>query len=123
MRILPAALVMVCALGTAHARDDDGRYANSPNKQWFESLEIPDAARQRMGILYKSCCDRGDLVHTKFRVGIHGEDVWEYQDGDGWKVIPADIILDQPSLDSEPRLFKRIGTGEPLCFVKPNGGI
>jgi hypothetical protein len=117
-------LTAVLAVGSAHALDTDNRYGNSSRKQWFESLEIPDAARQRMGISYKSCCDQGDVFKTRFRVGVTGDDVWEYLDSDSsWKLVPADIILNEPGLDSEPRLFKRMATGEPLCFVKPNGGI
>lgn len=92
-------------------------------KEWFEQLEIPDAARQRMGIHYKSCCDKGDVFKTRFRVGARGDDAWDYLDSDGvWKEVPPDIILETESLDGEPRLFKRVITGEPICFVKPNGG-
>ena len=125
MKLVHFALCIATLAFSPALAADDGRWANSSNKQWFESLEIPQAARQRMGIVYKSCCDRGDLVKTKFRVGMKGDDVWEYLDDadGGWKVVPADIILDQPGLDGEPRMFKRIMTGEPLCFVKPNGGI
>lgn len=118
-----ALCIATLAFSPALAADED-RWANSSKKQWFESLEIPDAARQRMGIGYKSCCDRGDVFKTRFRVGVSGQDAWEYLEEDGqWKAVPADIVLDQPGLDGEPRLFKRIATGEPLCFVKPNGGI
>jgi hypothetical protein len=107
----------------AHARDD-GQYANSPSQQWYQGLQIPDAARNRMGVAFRSCCDKGDVFRTQFRVASDGSDQWLYLDNDGrWKVIPADIILSQPSIDSEPRLFKRLATGEPLCFIKPNGGI
>jgi hypothetical protein len=38
-------------------------------------------------------------------------------------VIPPDIIKDNPSLDTEPILFRSKRTGVEYCFFKPNGGI
>lgn len=115
MRASFLAALVLCAAVPAMAQS---------KKEWFESLEIPDAARQRLSVPYKSCCDRGDVFKTRFRVRPGGDDGWDYLETNGeWKAIPPDIILETPSLDGQPRLFKRLIDGEPLCFVKPNGGI
>ena len=70
-----------------------------------------------MNVPFKSCCDNGDVFKTRFRVGTQNEDQWEYLDGETWKVIPADIISNEPSLDI---LFKNRADGKEL---KPQGGI
>jgi hypothetical protein len=118
------ALVLLCSV-SAYARDD-GRYSNSDSarREWFTRQTINERARQRLKLPYKSCCDNGDVFKTHFRVGGDGEDVWEYLDSDNvWKVIPSDIIHDDPAIDREPILFKAVGSGVPICFFKPNGGI
>jgi len=84
--------------------------------------ERPDA-QKRLNVPFKSCCDNGDVFKTRFRVGSANEDQWEYLDGDTWKIIPADIISNEPSLDNTPILFKNRADGKELCFFKPQGGI
>jgi hypothetical protein len=116
-------------LGLARADEnpekDRSRWAQaSPERQlWFRSQIMNETAQKRLNVPWKSCCDNGDIFRTRFRVGTVGEDVWEYLDGEAWKVIPSDIIKDNPSLDSEPILFRSKRTGVEYCFFKPNGGI
>ena len=97
--------------------------ASPERQQWFQSQRINPEAQKRLNVPYKSCCDNGDVFKTRFRVGNNGGDQWEYLDGETWKVIPADIIHDEPSLDNTPVLFKHRATGQELCFFKPQGGI
>jgi hypothetical protein len=116
-------------LGLARADEnpekDRSQWAqSSPERQrWFRSQIMNETAQKRLNVPWKSCCDNGDVFRTRFRVGTVGEDVWEYLDGEAWKVIPADIIKESPSLDAEPILFRSKRTGVEYCFFKPNGGI
>src|SRR5258708_35166988 len=59
----------------------------SPERQrWFQSQQINPGAQKRLNVPFKSCCDNGDVFKTRFRVGTAGEDQWEYQDGENWKI-------------------------------------
>ena len=97
--------------------------ASPERQQWFQSQRINPEAQRRLNVPFKSCCDNGDVFKTRFRVGADNEDQWEYLDGDTWKIIPADIISNEPSLDNTPILFKNRVDGKELCFFKPQGGI
>lgn len=88
MRWLRLGFVMlVAATPLAQARDPDGRYANSPLKQWFDSL------RSGKG----PCCSDAD--------GSAVSDVdWESKDGhyrvrlDGqWFDVPDDAVITEPN--------------------------
>ncbi|WGR91681.1 hypothetical protein MTX26_14845 [Bradyrhizobium sp. ISRA443] len=83
-------LVALLSVATAHlaqARDPDGRYANSPLKQWFDGL------RSGKG----PCCSDAD--------GTAVSDVdWETKDGhyrvrlDGqWIDVPDDAVITEPN--------------------------
>ena len=122
--------ILVCTGPFAVAQTKDrSQWADAPpeRKKWFESREINEAARQRLGVKYMSCCDNGDVFRTRFRVvddgTRHGLEQWQYLDGNVWKAIPDDVIKQEPSLDNQPILFKNRWTGEELCFFKPNGGM
>ena len=97
--------------------------ASPERQQWFQSQRINPDAQKRLGVTFKSCCDNGDVFKTRFRVSNNGSDQWEYLDGETWKVIPADIIHEEPSLDNTPVLFRHRLNGMELCFFKPQGGI
>ena len=81
------ALVSVAAVQFAQARDPDGRYANSPLKQWFDGL------RSGKG----PCCSDAD--------GSAVSDVdWESKDGhyrvrlDGqWIDVPEEAVITEPN--------------------------
>ena len=111
--------------GQENAAKDRSQWANSDpaRKKWFESQQMNEGARRRLDVPYKSCCDNGDVFRTRFRVGVNNEDQWEYLDGGTWRIIPSDIIKDEPSIDQEPILFRNRTDGRELCFFKPNGGI
>lgn len=119
------ALIIVCinsgySLNLAIARDPDGRYANSPNKDWYNNAETTLRSRARLGFV--SCCAHSDVVKTRFRVAKDGGDGWEYWDGDTWREVPPDIIHhDKSAPGGEPVMFAI--SGRPTCFFKPSGGI
>ncbi|WP_454627226.1 hypothetical protein [Bradyrhizobium cenepequi] len=81
------ALLSVAAVSLGHARDPDGRYANSPLKQWFDSLKSGKGP----------CCSDAD--------GTAVSDVdWESKDGhyrvriDGeWFDVPEDAVITEPN--------------------------
>jgi hypothetical protein len=82
-----AALLLPLVSHPGHARDPDGRYANSPLKQWFDSL------RSGKG----PCCSDAD--------GSAVSDVdWESKDGhyrvrlDGqWLDVPDEAVITEPN--------------------------
>jgi hypothetical protein len=81
------ALLSVISVHLGHARDPDGRYANSPLKQWFDSL------RSGKG----PCCSDAD--------GSAVSDVdWESKDGhyrvrlEGeWVDVPEEAVITEPN--------------------------
>jgi hypothetical protein len=86
LRAILIAMSAVLAAGLAIARDD-GRYANSPLKSWFDSL------RSERGL----CCSDADGVAVSdpdwdsrdghFRVRIDGE----------WIDVPDDAVIKEPN--------------------------
>ncbi|MGF6309971.1 hypothetical protein ABIB82_007323 [Bradyrhizobium sp. i1.8.4] len=80
-------LVLAAGMPIAQARDPDGRYANSPLKEWFDSL------RSGKG----PCCSDAD--------GSAVSDVdWESKDGhyrvrlDGtWIDVPDEAVVTEPN--------------------------
>ncbi|WP_420869841.1 hypothetical protein [Bradyrhizobium septentrionale] len=87
LRLGLVTLVSVVAVQIAQARDPDGRYANSPLKEWFDSL------RSGKG----PCCSDAD--------GSAVSDVdWESKDGhyrvrlDGqWFDVPDEAVVTVPN--------------------------
>jgi hypothetical protein len=87
LRLGLVTLVSVVAVQIAHARDPDGRYANSPLKEWFDGL------RSGKG----PCCSDAD--------GSAVSDVdWESKDGhyrvrlDGaWVDVPDEAVVTEPN--------------------------
>jgi hypothetical protein len=82
-----ALLILPLVSHHGHARDPDGRYANSPLKQWFDSL------RSGKG----PCCSDAD--------GSAVSDVdWESREGhyrvrlEGeWLDVPEDAVITEPN--------------------------
>jgi hypothetical protein len=80
-------LLLISSAQFVHARDPDGRYANSPLKQWFDSL------RSGKG----QCCSDAD--------GSAVSDVdWESRDGhyrvrieDEWVDVPEEAVITEPN--------------------------
>jgi hypothetical protein len=114
----------------ASARDF-GQYTNSSDerRKWFKELAPPGLNPE-----YSSCCDQGDVVHTKFQVNKKdGTDEWTYLAANGkWKVVPPQIILwekiNDPMNDGQARLWvspylkDTDGTPTPICFIPPRSG-
>jgi hypothetical protein len=107
LRVFAAFVLLTSCFAHAH---DDGRYANSPMKPWFESL------RNKNGI---QCCDVAD--------GMALSDVdWDTQNGhyrvrlDGqWLVVPDDRVVTQPNRVGRPIVWPQYLNGEPIvrCFM------
>ncbi len=108
-RIIAASIWLAAGLGLAQARDD-GRYANSPLKPWFESLQ------SKHGI---HCCADAD--------GMALADVdWDVKDGhyrvrlDGeWIVVPDDTVITEPNRAGRTMVWPRYLNGKPIirCFM------
>jgi len=105
---LLTALLAVVQLGNAFARDD-GRFANSPLKPWFDSL------RSGKG----SCCSDADGV------AIADPD-WESKEGhyrvrlDGeWIIVPDDAVITEPNRAGRTMVWPVKGTsGTSIrCFL------
>ena len=87
LSIALAAMLTAAAAYPAHARDPDGRYANSPLKQWFDSLKSGKGP----------CCSDAD--------GTAVSDVdWESGNGhyrvrlDGdWVDVPDEAVITEPN--------------------------
>ena len=104
----------IAAPGTAGARDLDGRYANSPLKQWFDSLHSGKGP----------CCSDAD--------GTALSDVdWEVKDGryrvriEGqWWDVPDEAVIKEPNRAGRTMVWPIYynATNHPLrvevrCFI------
>ena len=101
----------------------DGHDPSMAHHEWFNAQEMTPAARERLGVPWKSCCDNGDVFKTRFRVGEDRSDQWQYLKDGEWKTIPPDIIKEGDTPDHTPVLFINKYTGMELCFFVPQGGI
>lgn len=96
---------------------------------WYSSQTINEAARKRLGVSFKSCCDAGDHYQTRFKLvedgSKFGAETYEYwHRGEGrWRLIPPDIVQRKKTPDGQPVLFVRKATGEELCFIIDDEGI
>lgn len=94
-------------------------------RDWYAHAQLTEAAQKRFS--FTSCCAHSDVVHTRFRVGVKGADVWEFWDEfaapSGWREVPADIIhWGEAAPDGQPTLF-RLGAGGALtCFWPGESG-
>jgi hypothetical protein len=109
-------LLLVCFRAGAHD-------ASMPHHEWFNAQEMNPAARQRLGVPWKSCCDNGDVFKTRFRVAEDRSDQWQYLKDGQWRAIPPDIIKEEDTPDHLPVLFINKHTGTELCFFVPKGGL
>ena len=110
--------IFLCSPSLALSHD-----ASMPHHDWFKRQEMNPAARERIGVPWKSCCDNGDVFKTRFRVAADRSDQWEYFKNGEWKVIPPDIIKNEDTPDREAILFINKNNGMELCFFLPHGGI
>lgn len=94
------------------------RYANTDPavREWYRTRTLTPQAEKRIG--FKSCCDAGDVVHTRFRAE---GDQWLWLKDGQWEIVPSDIIhWGDVTPTGEPVLFA-VG-GKPVCFFPGAGG-
>ncbi len=106
-RFLFAALSLGIACASAH---DDGRYANSPLKPWFESLHSKGGG---------PCCANAD--------GLELTDVdWDTRDGHyrvriqgQWIDVPDDRVITEPNRTGRTIVWPYYINGRPFvrCFM------
>lgn len=102
-------LGLMTLLATAALGRDDGRYASSPLKPWFESLHSE----------YGQCCSDTD--------GYVVADVdWESSQGrysvhldDEWVVVPDGAVITEPNRIGRTMVWKHYIDGHPRvrCFM------
>ena len=112
------AMVALCMTvffaGGVSARDPDGRYANSPLKQWFDQLASGKGL----------CCSFAD--------GVSVQDVdWDTQDGSyrvrlqgEWVVVPDVAVVSEPNRFGPAVVWPYLdanGTMQIRCFL-PGAG-
>jgi hypothetical protein len=104
MRFLLTVLLLVT---TAAMARDDGRYANSPLKDWFESL------KSGRGF----CCAEADGRETEY--DIRDSRYWVPVNG-VWTEVPEDAVITEPNKAGRPILWL-----DPLqnirCFIPGSG--
>lgn len=106
--ILGTVLLFIAVASAAFARDD-GRYANSVNKSWFDSLKSKTGP----------CCSDADGT------AITDAD-WESHDGhyrvrlqNRWVDVPDDAVLKEPNRDGRTIVWPYYVNGTPIirCFI------
>ena len=106
-----AALLLALASHLGHARDLDGRYANSPLKQWFDSL------RSGKG----PCCSDADGTaisdadwesgNGHYRVRVEGE----------WVEVPDEAVITESRRTHHGMAYPRLWRGDhPLLHAGIN---
>lgn len=117
---LQAAIILAALIAfmfATHAADTDGRYAQSPNREWVKSLHSPAGSW---------CCDISDghaLVDadwevilltvkppiTHYRVRIEGN----------WIDVPSDAVIPEPNKIGQTIVWFVHQNGKPVvtCFL------
>src|SRR5258708_12341681 len=103
-----SALFVLLLMTTATVARDDGRYANSPLKPWFDSLKSGKGF----------CCSEADGRETEY--AIHESRYWLPVNG-FWTEVPDDARITEPNRAGRPMLWL-----DPLqnirCFI-PGPGL
>ena len=68
----------LCSPGLLLAHD-----ASMPHHEWYNKQEMNPAARERIGVPWKSCCENGDVFKTRFRIAAIGRISGRFQE---WRV-------------------------------------
>jgi hypothetical protein len=106
---LTLSLVVACLVGTVTARDLDGRYANSPLKQWFDNL------KSGRGL----CCSMADGQSV-------ADPDWESKDGhyrvrleNNWIDVPDDALINEPNRAGRTMVWPLLVDGKISirCFM------
>jgi hypothetical protein len=115
---LATLILALCVLfaGPVHARDPDGRYADSPFKEWFKSQHNEQGAW---------CCDESDghLFDGDYTINSDGSVNTEVEGHKVW--IPHAKVLKGPNpTGSAVVWYRAYDAGEPsvYCFSPGAGG-
>jgi len=108
----------------------DPRFAqiDQRTREWYKTQEMTETTWRRLGSpSWNSCCEKGDVFRTQFRVlndgTKYGEDTWWYEKDGVWKQVPPDTIhWGQHTPDGRPTLFIYQNTGQELCFYPGRDG-
>jgi hypothetical protein len=104
-----ALLLLGLMLATPALGRDDGRYANSLLKSWFESLqsEFGQCCTNADGYIVSDPDWESDRGH--YRVRIDGE----------WVVVPDGAVITQPNRAGRTMVWKHYIEGHPRvrCFI------
>lgn len=108
-------LLVTLLLAAPAAARDDGRYANSPLKPWFDQLRSKGGG---------PCCSDADGTALsdvdweskdgRYRVRIEGE----------WYDVPEDMVITEPNRAGRTMVWPYYSNGRPIirCFM-PGAGI
>jgi len=104
-----AAQLCLLLVSTATFARDDGRYANSPLKPWFESLQSE----------FGKCCEDSDayVVSEPDWKSDHGQ--YRVRIDDEWVLVPDGAVIKQPNLAGRTMVWKHYIDGHPRvrCFI------
>jgi hypothetical protein len=107
--LLTVVILAACLLGVASARDLDGRYADSPLREWFDHLASGNGL----------CCSMADGE-------IVADPDWESKDGhyrvrleNQWFDVPDNSVITEPNLAGRTMVWPlRIGAAISIrCFM------
>jgi hypothetical protein len=107
--LLTVVVLAACLLGVASARDLDGRYADSPLREWFDHLASGNGL----------CCSMADGE-------IVADPDWESKDGhyrvrleNQWFDVPDNSVITEPNLAGRTMVWPlRIGAAISIrCFM------
>ena len=109
MKRLAAQICLLLPVSTATFARDDGRYANSPLKPWFESLQSE----------FGKCCEDSDayVVSEPNWKSDHGQ--YRVRIDDEWVLVPDGAVIKQPNLAGRTMVWKHYIDGHPRvrCFI------
>lgn len=103
-------VVIAMIMGRADGRDLDGRYANSPLKEWFDHLASGKGL----------CCSFADghavedpdwtIENAHYRVRVDGE----------WMIVPDEAVITEPNRAGKTMVWPYYADGKVLyirCFL------
>jgi hypothetical protein len=104
-----AAQICLMLVSNATFARDDGRYANSPLKPWFEGLQSE----------FGKCCEDSDayVVSEPNWKSDHGQ--YRVRIDDEWVLVPDGAVIKQPNLAGPTMVWKHYIDGHPRvrCFI------
>jgi hypothetical protein len=107
-------LISLLLLSAAALGRDDGRYANSPLKAWFESLEseFGPCCTNADGYIVSDPDWESDRGHYRVRIGSE------------WVLVPHGAVITQPNLAGRTMVWKHYIDGHPRvrCFIPGSMG-